>query len=96
VFPVAEESLISPEDRRRIIKDLLERTRVARLEWRRADIEAKHSLAVADARMRTAEGTLALHEAKRLLTLANSSQQRYQALMKALNNFLLYGKRPAS
>jgi hypothetical protein len=93
---MADESRISPEDQKRILRDLVGRIRVARLAWQHAEIEAKERLAVADAGMETADGTLALREAKQVLERGKRSLKKYQALTKELNDLVVYGKRPAS
>jgi hypothetical protein len=64
---MVDESRISPEDQKQILRDLVERMRVARLAWRQAEIEAKKRLVVANAGMETADGTLALREAKQVI-----------------------------
>jgi hypothetical protein len=89
-----DDALLSPDERQRVIKDLLEKMRILRLEWRRWEIEANQLLRSADASTGTADGVQALGQARRLLQQANQSFVKYQAVSKALSAFVVYGKLP--
>jgi hypothetical protein len=89
-----DDTLLSPDERQQVIKDLLEKMRVLRLEWRRSEIEANQLLRSAEASTGTADSVLALSQARRLLQQANQSLVKYQAASKALSAFVVYGKLP--
>ena len=83
-------------DRRRVIQQILEKMRVARLEWRRWELEAKQLGDIAAATTGTADGTVALRQTRDMLRKANQALARYKGHVKTLNEFVIYGKIPSA
>ena len=86
-------SSIPPEKRYEIIQALTEKMRLAYLEWKRWDSDAKQRQDIAAACLSTAGG-LALKQARHLMEKANKALGDYQKASRELTEFVVHGILP--
>ena len=88
-------SSIPLEKRYEIMQALTEKMRLAYREWRRWDSEAKQCQDIVAACLSTADGTLALAQARQLMENANKALGDYQKASRELTEFMVHGILPS-